>query len=152
VPVAPRKEEYLDSEKYEIKAWDLRDPKSISPLVARVNRARRENLALQRNENVVFHQIDNEELIAYSKATDDLSNIIVVIVNLDFRWKQSGFLTLPLEKFGLDPAKPYVVHDLLTDQRFTWQGPRNYVELRPDQINAHILRIEKDPPTAATGA
>src|SRR5438132_414144 len=140
-PLVPGKEEYLDAEKYEIKHWDIERPDSLNSLIARVNRARRENPALERDAGLRFHQLDNDQLIAYTKVTDDLSSVILVIVNLDPRYTQSGWVALPLEELGLDARQPYEVHDLLTDARYVWRGPRNYVELHPSTVPAHILRV-----------
>jgi starch synthase (maltosyl-transferring) len=140
-PVKRGSEEYWDSEKYQIRVWPIGHAYNLSWLIGRVNQARRENPALQSDESLTFHPLDNDQMIAYSKKTDDRSNIIVVIVNLDFRFRQSGWVQLPLEEFGMDPRQPFEVHDLLTDARFHWQGPRNYVELNPSQIPAHILKL-----------
>jgi len=142
VPREPGSEEYLNSEKYEIKDRDLHDPASLRPLISRVNAIRRENAALQSNDSLRFHHIDNEQLIAYSKQTADKKNVIVTIVNLDPLWKQSGFLELPAEDLGIDIRKPYRMTDLISGQHFMWQGSRNYVELRPGDMPAHILTRE----------
>jgi starch synthase (maltosyl-transferring) len=142
--VAPGREEYVDAEKYEIKHWDIHRSDSLKDLIVRVNRSRRENSALQTDTTILrFHAIDNEQLIAYSKATDDLSNIILVVVNLDPHYTQSGWVVLPLEQLGLDPQQPYQVHDLLTGNRYLWHGPRNYVELNPHQTPAHIFCVRR---------
>ncbi len=142
-PLAPGSEEYLNSEKYEIRTWDRDRPDSLKDLITRVNQIRRENPALQNDLNLQFHHLDNDQLIAYSKATEDFSNIILVVVNLDNHYTQSGWVELPLEKFGLSPHQPYQVHDLLTDARYFWQGPRNYVELNPHAIPAHIFCVRR---------
>jgi starch synthase (maltosyl-transferring) len=142
-PIAPGKEEYLNSEKYEIKHWNINDPKSIAPLIKRVNQIRKENPALQSNESIKFYQTNNDRLIAYSKATDDLSNVILTVVNLDPNFTQSGMVVLPLEELEIDPQQPYQVHDLLTDQRYIWSGPRNYVELNPNVLPAHIFAVRR---------
>ena len=142
-PVRQGSEEYLYSEKYEIKYWDLDRPDSLKPLITRVNRIRRENPALARNDRLRFHSIHNNQIIAYSKTTEDLANMIVVVVNLDPHYTQSGWLELPLDYFGLDPHQTFQAHDLLTDERYLWQGPRNYVELNPHVMPAHILRIRR---------
>jgi starch synthase (maltosyl-transferring) len=134
-------EEYLNSEKYEIKQWELDRPDSLKDFIAQVNGIRRENPALQSDWSLSFHQVDNEQLICYSKGTDDLSNVIVVVVNLDPHYTQSGWVELDLDKLGVDPHQPYQVHDLLTDARHLWQGRRNYVELNPHVMPAHIFRI-----------
>ncbi len=142
-PKEPGSEEYLDSEKYEIKDWDIDRADSLRGVIARVNRIRRENLPLQSNRNLRFHPVDNDQLICYSKATDDLFDLILVVVNLDYRWRQSGWVELPLEELGMDPDQTYQLHDLLTDARYLWHGPRNYVELDPHQLPAHVFRIRR---------
>jgi len=136
-------EEYLDSEKYEIKQWDLTRPQSLKDLIARVNRIRRQNPALQSDWSLRFHPVDNEQLICYSKHSEDLSNLIVVVVNLDPHHTHGGWIELPLSYMGLDPNRPYQVHDLLSDARYLWQGPRNYVELNPHIIPAHIFQVRR---------
>jgi starch synthase (maltosyl-transferring) len=139
---APGKEEYIDNEKYEIKDWDLNAPHSIKDLIARVNHIRRENPALHSNESLRFHAIQNDQLLAYSKSTQDLSNIVLIVVNLDVTWTQSGWVGLPLEEFGLAADQPFEVHDLLTDARYQWHGSHNYVELSP-ALPAHIFSIRR---------
>jgi len=134
-------EEYLDAEKYEIKRWELDRPDSLKDFIARVNRIRKENPALQSDWSLSFHQVDNDQLICYSKGTEDLGNVIVVVVNLDPNYTQSGWVELDLEALGLDPREPYQVHDLLTDARYLWHGARNYVELNPNVVPAHIFRL-----------
>jgi starch synthase (maltosyl-transferring) len=142
-PLAPGKEEYLNSEKYEIKQWDIDRADSLRPLIAKVNRIRRENAALQCHANLRFHQVDNEQIIAYSKTTDDGSSQILVVVNLDPHYKQSGFIELHLGELGLNPHQPYQAHDLLTDARYLWHGGRNYVELDPHNLPAHIFAVRR---------
>jgi len=143
VPLAPGSEEYLNSEKYEIRHWDLDAPHSLTPLIARINRIRRENPALQRDWTLRFHQIDNPEMIAYSKATDDGSNVVLIVVNLDPHHTQSGWLTLPLDELGIDPLHPYQMHDLLSDRQYLWHGPKNYVELNPESLPAHVFCVRR---------
>ena len=142
-PREPGSEEYLDSEKYEIKLWDLNRPESLKDFIARVNRIRRDNAALHSDWYLRFFPIDNDQLICYAKVTEDLSNIILVVVNLNPHHTQGGWLELPLQELGLDPNQPYQVHDLLGDARFLWHGPRNYVELDPKALPAHIFRIRR---------
>jgi starch synthase (maltosyl-transferring) len=141
VPMAHGKEEYLNSEKYEIKHWDVNRPDSLKELIARLNRIRRENPALHSNEGLRFHTTSNEMLIAYSKATEDLGNVILTIVNIDPNYIQSGAVELPLEELALDPHQPYQVHDLLTGGRFIWSGRHNYVEINPHAIPAHVFSL-----------
>jgi starch synthase (maltosyl-transferring) len=136
-------EEYLDSEKYEIKHWDLERPDSLKEFIGRINRIRRENPALQSDWNLIFHPIDNDQLICYSKQTEDLSDFILVIVNLDPHHVHAGWVELPLADLGLDPRQPYQVHDLLSGARYLWTGPRNYVEVDPRIVPAHIFRLRR---------
>jgi starch synthase (maltosyl-transferring) len=136
-------EEYLDSEKYQLRAWDIDSPESLKGLISRVNQIRRENRALQSDWSLRFHRLDNDQLIAYSKATDDLSDIILVIVNLDPHYKQSGWVEVPLADFQLAPDQSYQVHDLLTDARYLWHGAWNYVELNPAVLPAHIFKVRR---------
>jgi len=142
VPKERGSEEYLNSEKYEIKRRNLYDPASLRPFISRVNAIRKGNPALQANESLRFHKIDNDQIICYSKRTPDKANVIVTLVNLDPVWQQSGFVELPVEELGIDIRQPYRMHDLLTDATFTWHGSRNYVELRPREVPVHILRKE----------
>ena len=136
-------EEYLDSEKYELRYWDFTEPTSISKLIATVNRIRQENSALQGERSLEFHRIESEYIIAYSKRTADLSNIILTVVNLDPQWSQSGWVELPLEELGLPLDRPYTVEDLLTGATYEWHGRWNYVELNPRIMPAYILRVQK---------
>ncbi|MBZ5545150.1 MAG: alpha-1,4-glucan--maltose-1-phosphate maltosyltransferase, partial [Acidobacteriia bacterium] len=142
-PRTPGSEEYLDAEKYEIRAWDITRPESLRDLITRINLIRRENPALQRDQGLRFHHVDNDQLIAYSKATEDLSNVILAVVNLDPHHTQSGWLELPLEELQIDPHQPYQVHDLLCDTRYVWNGPRNYVELNPRNVPSHIFLVRR---------
>jgi starch synthase (maltosyl-transferring) len=141
VPREPGSEEYLDSEKYQQRTWDLERPDSLRHLIARVNAVRRENPALQDDSTLSFVTTDNEELIAYVKATADLSNTLLMIVNLDPHHRQSGWVDLDLERLKLDAHAPYQVHDLLTDARYLWHGRRNYVELDPGM--GHIFAVRR---------
>jgi starch synthase (maltosyl-transferring) len=142
-PLGPGQEEYLDSEKYEIRPWNPDRADTLAHLIGQVNRIRRENAAFRSNDNLRFHHVSNDQLIAYSKSTGDLSSQVLVIVNLDPHHVQTGFVELPLQELRIDPAQPYQVHDLLTGARYLWHGPRNHVELRPDTSQAHIFAIRR---------
>lgn len=142
-PREPGSEEYLDSEKYQIREWDWDSPMSLSPFIARVNQIRRENPALHDNESLRFHPVDNDQLICYSKKSTDGADVIVVVANLDPHHTQSGWIELPLAEFGLEVEQPYQAHDLLGDGRFLWHGSRNFVELNPQVAPAHIFRLRK---------
>ena len=136
-------EEYLNSEKYQIREWDLNSPYSIKDWIRRVNHARREHPALQSNKSIRFHQVDNEQIICYTKQTEDLSDVMLTVVNLDPHNTQSGWLHLPLESLGINPNQPYQVHDLLNDAQYTWEGGSNYVELNPHVAPAHLFWIRQ---------
>ncbi|MGN6731416.1 MAG: alpha-1,4-glucan--maltose-1-phosphate maltosyltransferase [Candidatus Binatia bacterium] len=136
-------EEYLDSEKYEIKHWNRESADSLKDFITRINQIRKDNAALQCDWSLRFREIDNEQMICYTKHTDDLGNIIVVVVNLDPHHVQSGWVKIPLEPLRLGAADSYQAHDLLTGARFLWQGARNYVQLDPKNGPAHILRLRR---------
>jgi starch synthase (maltosyl-transferring) len=140
-PMEPGSEEYLNSEKYELKHRDLDSPVSLKTLIARVNAIRKSSPALQRNLNLQFHGCDNASIICYSKASDDLSDVILMIVNLDSFQKQAGWVDLDLAAIGIDAGRPFQVHDLLAEAEYTWRGARNFVELTPEIRPAHILRV-----------
>jgi starch synthase (maltosyl-transferring) len=141
VPRDPGSEEYLDSEKYEIRAWDLERADSLRYLIGRVNAIRAENPALQDDGTLHFVTIDNDELIAYVKATADLANVLLMVVNLDPHHGQSGWVDLDLPRFKLATDTPYQVHDLLTDARYLWHGQRNFVELGPGM--GHVFAVRR---------
>jgi starch synthase (maltosyl-transferring) len=139
----PGKEEYINSEKYEIKNWDRNAAGNIKDVITQLNRARRDNTALQMTRNIRFCDIGNDQLIAYYKATADYSNIILVVVNLDPYHVQSGFLKVPLQEIGLEWDKPYLARDMLSGENYIWQGESNYIQLDPYKMPAHILQINK---------
>jgi starch synthase (maltosyl-transferring) len=139
----PGTEEYLDSEKYQLRHWDLERPESLRAFIARVNAIRRENPALQRDERLHFYPVDNERLIAYGKSTADLDNVVLVVVNLDPHHAQSGWVDLPLGAFGIDVRHPYQMHELLGDAHYLWQGARNYVAIDPQAAPAQIFRLRR---------
>ena len=134
-------EEYLDSEKYQLRQWDLDRGDSLREMIALVNRIRRENPALQSDHSLRFHEADNEQMLCYSKTAGD--NVILVVVNLDANYAQSSWIELDLEALGLEDDQPFQVHDLLTGARYLWHGSRNFVRLDPQQVPAHILRVRR---------
>jgi starch synthase (maltosyl-transferring) len=135
-------EYYLDSEMYQHKVWDWHRPGNIVADITRVNQARRDNPALHLYDNLRFYRCDNDQLLAYGKATPDRTNVILCVVNLDPFWPQAGWIDVPVQDWGIGADQPYVVHDLLTDERFTWRGNANWVRLDPHVQPAHMLRIE----------
>jgi starch synthase (maltosyl-transferring) len=147
-PREPGSEEYRDSEKYQIRHWDLNRADSLKDFIARVNRIRREHPALQRDGNLHFHRIDAEAIIAYSKSSTQQGSTqqgdsVLTVVNLDPHHTQSGWIELNLQALGLDADTPFQVHDLLSGARFLWRGPRNYVSLDPSLGPAHIFRVRR---------
>jgi starch synthase (maltosyl-transferring) len=141
VPREPGSEEYLNSEKYEIRHWDIDRADSLRHLIGRVNRIRRENAVLQSNVSLRFANVDNDQVIAYTKSTEDGSNVILTVVSLDPHYSQSGWVELPLHDLGIEPSESFQVHDLLMDTRYIWSGWRNFVQLNPHVLPAHIFRI-----------
>lgn len=139
----PGSEEYLNSEKYEIRSWDLDHPDSLGPYISRLNRIRRDNPALQQNFNFRLLETGNEQLLGFLKATDDGSNVILVIVNLDPHLTHEGWVHLPLADLDLDPHQSYQVHDLMSGARFLWSGSPNYVALDPGSAPAHIFKLRR---------
>ena len=136
------KEEYLDSEKYEIKHWDWDRRTKIREVITQLNRIRRENPALQTTWNIAIGGGDNDQLLCYAKWNDGLDNRLIVVVNLDPHHTQGGWVQVPITELGITGEQRYEVHDLLSGHRYTWQGAWNFVELRPHEMPVHILRIE----------
>jgi starch synthase (maltosyl-transferring) len=142
-PREPGSEEYLNSEKYQLRHWSIDRPDSLRSLIARMNRVRRENAALQSDHSLQFCQVDNEYLIAYLKSDAASGNIVLTVVNLDPHHVQSGWLELDIEALGLDPDRPYQVHDVLSERRYQWRGPRNFVMLDPARLPAHVFVLRR---------
>jgi starch synthase (maltosyl-transferring) len=139
----PGSEEYLDSEKYQIRAWDHNSPDSLRELITLVNRVRHENPALQSDRGLQFHQTENDHLIAYTKSTPDLADVVLTVVNVDPHHTQAGMVTLPLEELGIRRDRGYQAHELLSGARYLWNGPRNFVEINPHAIPAQIFRFRR---------
>jgi starch synthase (maltosyl-transferring) len=160
-PRSPGSEEYSHSEKYEIRAWDLARPDTLAEFIARVNKIRRDHGALQFNDSLRFHPVDNEQIIAYSKhrvvpvpdgdAGATQRDVIVTVVSLDHAGVQSGWVDMDLAALGVDPARPYVMHDLLTGARYEWHGSRNFVMLDAAGLAAHLFSLEQSQEPVAVG-
>ena len=142
-PREPGSEEYLDSEKYELRQWDLARQASLAEFIGRINAARRDNEALHHDWRLRFFPVDNDQLICYAKSTENLDNIVVTVVNLDPAHPQSGWVELDLDHLGLDAATAYQMHDLLSGARYLWSGRRNFVLLDPARSPAHIFRLRR---------
>lgn len=136
-------EEYLDSEKYQVRAWDWDRPGNIKALVARVNQIRRENPALHANDRLRFYTTDNNQLICYAKTTEDLSNMILVAVNLDPHHLQHGWVEVPIDELGIAPGEPYQLHDLISGDRYLWHDAWNYIRLDPMLSPVHLFRMRR---------
>jgi len=137
-------EEYLDSEKYQIRNWEAEGhTERISEFISLVNRIRHENAALQGDWSLCFYDCDNPELLCYSKRTEDLSNVVLVVVNLDPHHPQSGWIQIAPKDLGVESDDPFQVHDLLSGARYLFHGPRNFVSLDPARVPAHIFVVRK---------
>ena len=140
----PRREEYLNSEKYQLKERDWDRPGNIKDWITRLNAIRHENRALHFYDNLRFHHADNDGILFYSKMTPSRDNVVLVIVNLDPHRKNNSFVDVPIDQIGGLEDGSYEVHDLLSDARYRWFGRKNYVELDPEVQPAHILRIVRN--------
>jgi len=137
------REEYLDSEKYQFKERDWNAPGNIKDWIARLNKIRKQNRALQLYTNLRFYHAENDAILFYGKMTAARDNIILVVVNLDPFRKQHSFVDVPIEQFGQTESDVYKVEDLLSGATYTWRGRRNYVELDPAVQPAHILLVRR---------
>ena len=142
-PREPGSEEYLNSEKYEIKHWDIERADSLAPFITRVNAIRRSNPALHSNEGLRFHAVNHDALLCFSKATPTLDNIVVVVVNLDPQRAAAGWVDLPLRTLGLPEDQPYRMHDGLSGASYAWRGQYNPVALDPGSTPAHVFIVQR---------
>jgi starch synthase (maltosyl-transferring) len=143
VPVAPTSEEYLDSEKYEIKVRDWQAPGNLVGFITQLNTIRRENRALQLYRNLRFHPSDSPHVLWYEKATEDGANVILVAANMDPTVERDSMVVVPIERLGIAPDQPYRMHELLSGRVYEWHGARGYVKLFPDESPAQIFRLER---------
>ncbi len=146
-PGRTESEEYMDSEKYEVRQRDRKKPGSLVPLITQLNKIRRENPALQSNGSLHFHPVDNPSLMCYSKSVKEgtgAENTILVAVNLDPFNEQAGWIDLDLKRLGIPYGQNFDVEDLLTGIHYTWRDRSNYVALRPNVMPAHVFRVMRD--------
>jgi starch synthase (maltosyl-transferring) len=136
-------EEYQDSEKYQIKNWDLKQAGNLTSFITRLNRIRKAHPALQQTWNVKFLTAENDFVLFFAKYDDQQQDVVLIAVNLDPYHRQSAWLNLPLKEFGIDSRQPYMVHDLLGDDKFIWQGERNLMEFDPQVLPARIFHLKK---------
>ncbi|MHB1959239.1 MAG: alpha-1,4-glucan--maltose-1-phosphate maltosyltransferase [Acidobacteriaceae bacterium] len=139
-PVKPGSEEYLNSEKYQLRHWNIDEPQNLQPLIARVNEIRRNHPALHSNRRLRFHPTDQPFLICYSKTDAEKKDVILVVVNLHHQNAQAGWVDLNLAELDIQPAQTFNVHDLLADRHYQWTGARNYIQLEAGR--SHIFHIE----------
>ncbi len=141
VPASEHNEEYLFSEKYEIKSRDWDAPGSLTPYVTLLNDIRRRHPAFAELRNITFHLSHNDSILAYSKHTEDRSDVVLVVVNLDPLLPHDDLLSLDLGLLGLPTVAPYEAYDEITGATFSWQGSSPYVRLDPAVEPAHILHL-----------
>jgi len=128
----PSSEEYLDSEKYQLRSWDLERPDNIRQFIQRINQIRRGNPSLQRYRNLRFHHAENERVLFYGKKEADGSNPLLIAVSLDPFAAQEVRLHVPLEELGLSEEETFQVHELMRDRRALWRGPQTQITLTPE--------------------
>ena len=138
----PGREEYLNSEKFEVKHYDWKKTNRLTAHMSRINQIRKANKALQRTNNIQFCSIENDNILAYFKS-DDEDNHILAVVNLDEHNTQTGWLQVPIAKLGIGGEESFKVHDLISESSYLWTGEWNFVELRPPGLPYHLFRIEK---------
>jgi starch synthase (maltosyl-transferring) len=137
----PGSEEYLHAEKYEIRSWDRDAPGNLKPFLTTLNRIRRENAALQSTCNLEFYETDSDSVLFFGKSSGDRKNTLLIAVNLDPFNAHTAKLRVPLDLLGIAPGRSYLVHDLLSEEKFIWQGEWNSVRLDPGVRPARIFRI-----------
>jgi starch synthase (maltosyl-transferring) len=145
-PVRPGSEEYLNSEKYQLRHRDFTAPGNLDDDMRRLNRIRRAEPALQRQDNLTFLPSENEQILFYRRAGVDGSADLLVAANLDPRVPHASIVHVPIEELNIGEDEPYEVEDLLTGARYVWRGVRNYVHLDPHREPAHVLRVAPRPP------
>jgi starch synthase (maltosyl-transferring) len=143
VPIKQGSEEYLNSEKYEIRHWDRGASHSLASLIAQINHIRRDNPALQSDGSLHFHPVDNPNILCYSKSSG--GNTILVAINLDPVQEQAGWIDLNLKQLAIPHNETFEIEDLLTGIHYHWHDRSNYVALRPDVMPAHIFRLIRPP-------
>jgi starch synthase (maltosyl-transferring) len=145
VAVRPGSEEYLDSEKYQLRPRDfegaIRRGESLAPFITRLNEIRRSHPALHQLRNLRFHDCDNDAIIAFSKRDPDSEDTILVVCSMDPSYVREGFVHLNLDALGLDPQSGFTASDLLSGNNYEW-GEHNYVRLDPFSP-AHIIAVHR---------
>ena len=140
-PTRPGAEEYVNSEKYEVRHWNLDVQHSLADLLARLNHTRRANVALQHDRGLKFHYSDNGQVVCFSKKHGD--SLVLVVANTDPYHTHWANLHMDLDAMGLAHDQPFQVHDVLTDARYRWQGNHAVVKLDPGESPAHVFVVRK---------
>ncbi|NQX77130.1 MAG: alpha-1,4-glucan--maltose-1-phosphate maltosyltransferase [Gilvibacter sp.] len=138
----PGKEEYWDSEKYQLRHWNWDAENKLTTLISKINHIRHQNASLQQTNNIQFLGVENEQLLAYFKSDVDGDNQTLMVVNLDPYYPQSGWVELPLEAMGIQEGQAVTVHDLITESSYIWDKRWNFVELHP-ALPFHLFKIKK---------
>ncbi|MBQ0736210.1 alpha-1,4-glucan--maltose-1-phosphate maltosyltransferase [Aquimarina celericrescens] len=138
----PGKEEYLNSEKYQLRYWDWNVKNKLTTLITSINHSRKENPALQQTNNIEFCSIENDQLIGFYKYNDDKTNELIIVISLDPYYSQKGQIQLPLNQLGVHAGHHIEVHDLITKSSYYWNNEWNYIELHP-ALPMHIFKIKK---------
>jgi len=139
----PGKEEYINSEKYQLKVWDWDREGNIKLFIKAINKIRKENLCLHYNKNLRFIDTDNDNILAYFKTTPDMTNIIVVVANLDPYSTHDSTIFVPNKEWNIEDNEHYTVTDLLSGQTFIWKNSKNYVKLNSSEEPVHIFKVTK---------
>jgi starch synthase (maltosyl-transferring) len=142
-PFAPGSEEYLYSEKYELKTRDWNAPGTLVDLITRVNRIRRDHRALQLYTNLRFYAADDSNILWYGKMTPEQDDVLFIGVNLDPAARHTSMVDVPIQELGIPPDAPYRMHELLSDVTYEWRGPRGYVDLDPGTAPAQIFALRR---------
>lgn len=136
------KEEYLDSEKYEVKNYDWTQTSKLKSIITAVNQIRKENSALQETNNIEFCAVENDQLLAFFKMDREKKNKILVVVSLDPFYTQSGWVQVPLHKLGISEGTRFKARDLVVDTSYTWDKEWNFVELGNNGLAFHIFKLD----------
>lgn len=138
----PGKEEYLNSEKFQIRHWDWTIENKLTTLITKINHIRKEHAALQQTNGIKFLSVENEQLLAYYKYDQSRESEIIAVVNLDPYYAQNGWIQMPLNELGIQEGHQVKVHDLITGSSYLWDKEWSFVELHP-ALPFHLFKIEK---------
>jgi starch synthase (maltosyl-transferring) len=142
-PREPGSEEYLNSEKYELKTRNWREAGNLVQFITRVNAIRREHPALQRYDNLRFYPSMSPSVLWYGKMTPDRDDVVLVAASLDVSQTQETLVEVPLDELGMSEHEPYLMHELLSDSTWEWRGRRGYVKLDPHVDSAQIFALRR---------